>query len=328
MHPSAFSYSNCRNSFDIEVKRVETLTRVLLLAWLSIFLSGLTVLAQPAISLTFDDGITQNMPGYRFEEWNGKILDHLDDAGIKAAFFVTGSNKLDDRGKSLLKSWDEKGHKIGNHTFSHPNYNGRSITFQQFSTEFIRTDSVIRHYKNYYHYFRFPYLKEGDTEEKVSRFRTLLADHGYQNGYVTIDASDWYINSRLINRLKAKPNAEIGGFRQYYLDHLYERAMYYEELAFKLTGRHVSHTLLLHHNLTSALFVGDLVKMFRAKGWRVISADEAYKDAIFAARPSNIPAGESLIWALAKESGKFDAALRYPAEDSEYEKEKMDKLGL
>lgn len=40
------------------------------------------------------------------------------------------------------------------------------------------------------------------------------------------------------------------------------------------------------------------------------------------------PAGESLIWALVKQSGKFDDVLRYPAEEGEYEKEKMDILGL
>jgi hypothetical protein len=35
-----------------------------------------------------------------------------------------------------------------------------------------------------------------------------------------------------------------------------------------------------------------------------------------------------LIWALAKKSGRFDNVLRYPAEDGEYEKPFMDKLGL
>jgi hypothetical protein len=86
--------------------------------------------------------------------------------------------------------------------------------------------------------------------------------------------------------------------------------------------------LLLHHNLAAALFLTDLVKMFRDKGWKIVNAEEAYKDEIFSANPSNIPAGESLIWALAKESGKFEKDLRYPAEDSRYEKEKLDKLGL
>jgi len=34
------------------------------------------------------------------------------------------------------------------------------------------------------------------------------------------------------------------------------------------------------------------------------------------------------VWALAKESGKFEEILRYPGEDGDYEKAKMDQLGL
>ena len=54
----------------------------------------------------------------------------------------------------------------------------------------------------------------------------------------------------------------------------------------------------------------------------------AYEDPIYSNFPTNVPAGESLIWALAKQSGKFEGTLRYPAEDGEYEKPLMDKLGL
>lgn len=68
--------------------------------------------------------------------------------------------------------------------------------------------------------------------------------------------------------------------------------------------------------------------MFTKKGWKVIDADEAFRDSIFKIYPSNVPAGESIIWALAKETGKFEDILRYPAEDERYEKDRMDELGL
>ena len=70
------------------------------------------------------------------------------------------------------------------------------------------------------------------------------------------------------------------------------------------------------------------MKMFVEKGWKVIDADKAFKDSVFKTYPANVPAGESIIWALAKESGKFEDVLRYPAEDERYEKARMDELGL
>ena len=72
----------------------------------------------------------------------------------------------------------------------------------------------------------------------------------------------------------------------------------------------------------------DLIQYFKDNGWEVIDADKAYKDAIYKTETNTIPAGESLIWALAKSSGKFDGVLRYPAEDSRYEKPAMDSLRL
>ena len=284
--------------------------------------------AQHTISFTFDDGNTNDMPGYTFEQWNGKILKHLDDAGLKAVFFVMGSNKTDDKGKQLLNAWNARGHNIANHTFSHKNYNSSQITFETFKRELLITDSIIRPYSNYIRLFRFPYLKEGNTKEKIESFRTFLKEQGYRNGHVTIDASNWYIDSRLIKRLRQEPAANVEAFKQFYLAHIYERAMYYEELAYKLTGRHIKHTLLLHHNLVSALFLGDLIKMFKAKGWNTVNAADAYTDAIYKSTPSTVPAGESLIWSLAKENGSYESILRYPAEDSRYEEDKMNALGL
>jgi len=41
-----------------------------------------------------------------------------------------------------------------------------------------------------------------------------------------------------------------------------------------------------------------------------------------------LPAGQSIVWSLAKEKGTIAKSLRYPAEDGEIEKARLDKLGL
>ncbi|MEM1324005.1 MAG: polysaccharide deacetylase family protein [Bacteroidota bacterium] len=287
-------------------------------------------LDQPTVSFTFDDGNTNDILTWTFEEWNEGILANLDAANLKAIFFVTGFNKLDQKGQFLLNSWDQRGHRLANHTFSHPNYNDPKVTIEDFETELLRTDSLLSPYKNSISLFRFPYLKEGNTLERIDGFRQALHKHGYYNGHVTIDASDWYIESRLRKKIKAEGLSDltIQAFQDFYLDHILERAQYYEQLSFELTGRHIPHTLLLHHNLCSALFLDDLIQRFQQEGWATVDADRAYDDPIFRQTPEVNPAGESLIWSLAKASGKYEDQLRYPAEDSRYEKPKMDKRGL
>ncbi len=291
-----------------------------------ILLTSLNCISQSIISFTFDDGSLSNRPNNTFEQWNGMILKKLNDAHVEAMFFVQGKGKSGNKGKQLLKSWNDSGHKIANHTFTHPNYNSDHISIADFKNELLKNETVINSYTNYRKFFRFPYLKEGNTKEKVVAFREFLKSQDYRNGYVTIDASDWYIDSRLVKRLKENPNADINDFREFYLNHIWERAQFYEKLSLEINNRHINHSLLLHHNLAAALFIDDLIKMFKSKGWKIISASKAYEDPVYLTETKY--AGESLIYALAKDSGKYDEILRYPAEDSRYEKEKMDLLGL
>ena len=137
-------------------------------------------------------------------------------------------------------------------------------------------------------------------------------------------------DQRLIGRIKEVgiEKTEIDRFKNFYVQHIMDRANYYEKLSYELNGRHINHTLLLHHNLTSALFLDDLIRKFKEEGWELIDADKAYQDKIFEKIPDHDFAGESLIYSLAKQSGKYDQTLRYPAEDSRYERKKMNELGL
>ncbi|HET9527142.1 MAG TPA: hypothetical protein VFO99_13300, partial [Pyrinomonadaceae bacterium] len=90
----------------------------------------------------------------------------------------------------------------------------------------------------------------------------------------------------------------------------------------------VKHTILVHFNLLNGLFLNDVITMLKEKGWQPIDAEEAFTDSVFLAQPKVVPAGESIIWSLAKEKGTIARTLRYPAEDSQYEIKRMDKLKL
>jgi hypothetical protein len=109
---------------------------------------------------------------------------------------------------------------------------------------------------------------------------------------------------------------------------MWARAEYYDALARRVMRRPVKHTLLVHFNLLNGLFLNDLIEMFKSKGWRPIDAEEAFTDSVFASKPRVLPAGESIVWSLAKEKGTIAKSLRYPAEDGEFENARMNKLGL
>lgn len=280
------------------------------------------------ISFTMDDLEVGESPIFSPEERNKKILDAFEYYKIKAALFVCGMRIDNSRGKDLLQSWDNKGHLIASHSYSHLYFNSNKMSFETYRDDFLKVEPLLTGLKNFSKLYRFPYLKEGNTKDKRDLMRSTLKDHGYSQGYVTIDASDWYIDGRLRERLKSDPKADLKTYRNFYLKHMWDRSVFYNDLAKKVYGREIKHTILIHHNLLNALFLKDLLKMYQGKGWKIISAKEAYKDPVFKLEPNIVPAGESIVWASAKESGKFENILRYPGEDGEYEKAEMDKLGL
>ncbi len=245
----------------------------------------------------------------------------------RAFLFAIGQSVDNTHGASILKRWSAAGHRIGNHTYRHQALLGK-ITPDEFEADILRNEVVLRGYSGFRKWFRFPALKEGQTRELRDRFRAFLAQHGYRNGSVTIDASDWYYNQRLLARIEGDRSFDVTLYRQPYLDHIWDRAQFYDQLSRDVLGRSVPHTLLIHYNLLNSFFLGDLLAMFRSRGWGVIDAEEALSDRVFARQPDTAPAGESLIWALAKENGKFENRLRYPGEDDVYEKPVLDRLGL
>jgi len=289
----------------------------------------------PEIAFTFDDPTTDGDANLTWREVNQRMLAALSGNNLKAILFVCGERVDSESGRQLVAAWDGEGHLIGNHSYSHRNFNASTdadgsniVTLAEFGADALRNELLIRDYRHFTRLFRYPFFKEGDTVEKRDGMRAFLLAHGYRIGRATIDASDWAIAARLQKRVEAQPHADLSGYRDFFLQHIWERAQFYDSLAQRVVGRPVRHTVLLHHSALNALFLSDLITMFRKKEWKPVDAEYAYKDEVYDRQPKILPAGESLIWALAKESGRFEKELRYPGEDDVYENPRMDALHL
>ncbi|KAF0186089.1 MAG: Uncharacterized protein FD163_757 [Hyphomonadaceae bacterium] len=279
----------------------------------------------PAVAITIDDfalGDTALLSGAARD---AAILAALRRFDLSAAGFVAGKHIDNAKGAEVLRNWSDQGHIIGNHTYSHNYYGGRDP--QAMIADILRCEALLQPYAGFKKLFRFPYLAEGRTAEGRDAMRILLAENGYQNAHVTIDTSDWYIDQRLKEKLAREPNTDLSPYRAFFLEHIWARAQYYDGLAKLVFGHSIKHTILLHHNLTTALFLGDLLAMFRRNNWRLVNAADAFAADEFKAVFSTIPSGQSLVWAGAKEKN-LSPDLRYPSEDSKYEKPRMDELGL
>jgi len=281
--------------------------------------------AGQSVALSFDDGFDARTQS-QAPEWNTAILDSLSKVGLKTIFYVTGSRIDSPEGLTLVSAWGAAGHSVANHTYSHFSLGSDQISVESFVSDVERNETLLKEISGWTKRFRFPYLKEGRTAEKRDGFRRWMTDHGYQAGSVSIDTSDWYYNNSYLVWLENHAQEEPSRLRDAYLEHLWNRASYYDSLSQSIFNRSVKHVILLHTNAINATFLDDIIAMFRSKGWNIISPEEAYQDPVYSEKPDVLPAGESILWSIAKEKGM--QGLRYPAEDGVYEKPILDALGL
>jgi peptidoglycan/xylan/chitin deacetylase (PgdA/CDA1 family) len=126
------------------------------------------------IALTFDDG-----PHPRYTP---QILDILDEYQIKATFFVVGVNA--ENYPSEVESIINKGHEIGNHTYSHPHVS--CLNTANLTSEVEKCESAIYGLTDYKtKLFRPP---EGMIDADV---RSVLRSLDYKVILWDIDTRDW-----------------------------------------------------------------------------------------------------------------------------------------
>ncbi|GAA4358234.1 polysaccharide deacetylase family protein [Kangiella marina] len=246
---------------------------VLLLSYLLSF-----ALFSKEIAITFDDS-PRGASGYFDGPTRAKtLIKALKDHKVEQVAFFSVSKRLDDEGIKRLKSYNDAGHIIANHTHSHPDIN--KLSLDEYSADFLKADKRLSQFDNFEKWFRFPYLREGDTKDKRDGMRSLLYEHGYRNAYITLNNYDWYIESLFQESIKQSMNIDMDRMSRFYVSVLMEGIEYYDELAEKHLERSPKHVLLLHEMDISALFIGDLVDELRQRGWKIITPEEAYTDDI------------------------------------------------
>ncbi|MCR5869357.1 MULTISPECIES: polysaccharide deacetylase family protein [unclassified Sphingomonas] len=275
-------------------------------ALLACLLLALPAAAQKRIALSFDDAPRGAGAFLDPDARAKKLTAALKRAGLKQAVFFVNPGNIGKPGHgdgaANLDRYVKAGHVLANHSWSHPRLG--STDADAYLADLDRAEAWLKARPGYRPWFRFPFLDEGG-KDKVKRdaIRAGLKARGLINGYVTAESSDWNIESLTIAARQAGKTIDMKALRDLYVESHVEAAEFYDALAVRTLGRSPAHVMLLHETDIAALFIGDLVRGLKAKGWTIISADEAYADPLRDAAPDTPHAQGTLIEALAWEKG-------------------------
>ncbi|MEO5822522.1 MAG: polysaccharide deacetylase family protein [Vicinamibacteraceae bacterium] len=176
---------------------------------------------------------------------------------------------------ALLQQWIDAGHRLGNHTYSHPDAN--ALTIDAYVADIDKGERVTRAMmrRTLPVYFRHPMTHTGDTAEKKAGIARALAERGYVIAPHTIENADFIFDAAYA----VADEAERLLLGLAYLDHTIAATAFAEAKARELFGRgDVPQILLIHANAINADTLPGLVGGLSNRGYRFITLDDAMAD--------------------------------------------------
>jgi peptidoglycan/xylan/chitin deacetylase (PgdA/CDA1 family) len=232
-----------------------------------------------------------------------KILRALHRKRVPAVGFVN-EGRLQVAGEvdariALLQQWVDAGMILGNHTYSHADFN--KLTIEQFQDEIVKGEVVTRRlmqsHPSYQLYFRHPYTHTGDTQAKKEAIENFLAARGYKVTPHTIDGQDYVFNGCYVRALRNGDQATARRLREAYLDFTIAATDAAERISVLVFGREIPQTLLVHANDVSADSFDELLIRLAARNYRFVSLDEAMSDPAYQTKDTYVTKfGPSWLW--------------------------------
>lgn len=285
------------------------------LIWVVIFASS-AASANIKIALSFDDAPMPDSAILTGNERTEKIIAALKNNSVEDAIFYVKADSINASTTARLQQYTAAGFHLGNHSFSHQSADELSVN--DFMADVYRAHLALKDFNNISPYFRPPYLHYGKDLAAVNLLQKYLAELGYQDGFVTVDHADWYINALLVKAAASGKSINYPKASELYVSVIWNAIQFFDDIAQKTIGRSPNHVLLLHENDTSALFLDSLIKHIKKKGGIIISPQEAYSDPIYKNFPQSAFQKQGRIGAIAAEKGMPKELLKNKEEKAEY----------
>lgn len=212
-----------------------------------------------------------------------KLIAAMRDAHMPPAYgFVNGVQaEREPLSVPVLQMWRDAGLPLGNHTWSHPNLNQSSL--EDWQLDLLKNEALLQKYMGDgdWHWLRFPYLAEGETQEKRLAERKFLAQHGYKIAAVTMNFADYSYNEPYARCVAKNDIVSIARLETSYLDSAGAASDRIRSMAKTLYGHDIPYVLLMHEGAFDARMLPLLLKLYRDRGFSFVTLEQAESDPFY-----------------------------------------------
>jgi peptidoglycan/xylan/chitin deacetylase (PgdA/CDA1 family) len=244
-----------------------------------------TVQARPQVALTFDDLPSHGPlpPAMTRVDVAKSILATLREWKAPRVYgFINGKlMEAEPRDADVLTLWTGAGYPLGNHAYSHMDLH--TNTADAFQADIAANEPVLGKFMptGDWHWFRYPYLREGDNPDKKKAVTTYLDQHGYKVAQVTLSFGDYAWNAPYVRCAVKNDTQAIDELKASYLKAAEDSLRVGQEMAQSIFGRDIKHVMLLHIGSFETVMLPNLMELLKAKGFTLIPLDEAESDAAY-----------------------------------------------
>ncbi len=247
------------------------------------------IAAAQEVALTFDDLPSHGPlpPGMTRLDVAKSIIATLKAAKAPQVYGFINAVKLEQvpEDMAVLKEWRSAGYMLGNHTYSHMSLNDNTV--EAFEKDIARNEPVLQSLMGHedWHWFRYPFLWEGDTLEKRNEVRAYLKDHGYRVAQVTLDFEDYAWNEPYARCVAKNDQKSIEWLKSSYLNTAQQYIDLDQKMSQMVFGRDVKHVMLLHLGAFDAVMLPQLLDLLKQKGFKLVTLEEAESDPAYQSNP-------------------------------------------
>lgn len=215
------------------------------------------------------------------------MINSLQAHGVTNVYGFVNARRLTEKPDTaeVLSLWIAAGFPLGNHTYGHIDLD--TTDAQVFEQDIAADETVLASLMGSrdWHWFRYPFVHQGDTVEKARAVRTYLREHGYKIAPVTLDFQDYLWNDPYA-RCAAKGDATaIAWLKESYIGAATEAISIEQQLANAIFQRQIKHVLLLHIGALDSVMLPALLDELARRGAHFISLPEAAADPAYDSHP-------------------------------------------
>ena len=241
------------------------------------------------MAITFDDLPAHGdlPPGQSRLDVATSILKTLAAARMPEVYGFINAGKLESHPEdiSVLRAWRAAGEPLGNHTWSHMDLNKHSV--EEYEADIVKNESPLASLmgNENWHWFRYPFLWEGDTLVKRHAIREFIRTRNYRIAQVTMDFEDYLWNAPYARCVAKDDHKSIAWLRSTYLSTADQYLSLYRDISRTLYGRDIRYVLLLHVGAFDARMLPDLLALYKSRGFNFITLRDAQQDPAYAGDP-------------------------------------------